>query len=192
MTSKKSPSILRAAHGAAATLGALLVSETPPLDEVPPPNAEDTERGLALAKKRGRPFQADNTAGANRKPALALLGVEIDAADPRYRKALRKASSYRQRRIRELAMQHGGTLGAGPSAMLASSALALAASRMLYELAGESLDAELFVRAAKLADSARAQELTAVALAEREAASRPRANAIDAVRARIMGPKEGT
>lgn len=66
----------------------------------------------------------------------------------------------------------GGRLGSGPCAMLASAALALAGSRCLYELGAETLDAGLFKAAAALADSARQCELTAVGLAEREAAGR--------------------
>ncbi len=64
---------------------------------------------------------------------------------------------------------HGGTLGAGPSAVLASAGLALAASRYVYALAAESGDPTMFKQAASLADHARTAELTAVALAEREA-----------------------
>lgn len=178
---------LRAAHGNGAD--ALLRSERRPLDEIPPLNANDTAAGLALAANRGRPFTPGNRAAAGRKPALALLGVPVDAADPRYRRALRKAAAYRQRRTRELAIQHGGYLGAGPAAMLASSALALAASRVLHELAAETLDADLFVKAAQLADKARQQELTAVDLADREAKAReastsaPHAALVDALTA---------
>lgn len=173
---KQQPSILRTAHGTAAP--ALLVAERPPLDESDPPNADDTAKGLALAERRGRPFQKGNRAAENRRPALALIGVPLDAAHPGYRSALRRANAYRQRRVRELAIAHGGYLGAGPSAMLASAARALAASITLNELAAAELAAgrakaaaDLFAQAARLADSARQQELTAVALAEREHAA---------------------
>lgn len=166
----KGPSFLRTAHGNGAP--ALLRVERPPLDELPTPNAADTARGLAEAHKRGRPFQKGNRAASNRKPSLCLLGVPLETADPRYRNALRKAEAWRQRRVRELAVQGGGELGAGPCSMLANAAFALAASRVLQELAGHTLDATLFVQAARLADSARQQELTAVALAEREAEAR--------------------
>jgi hypothetical protein len=102
------------------------------------------------------------------------MPLELAKSDPRYQKALRQAQRYVRRRCRELAVMHGGYLGAGPSAMLASAGLAMAASRVLYELASETLDERVFVSAARLADSARQQELTAVALAEREAAARPK------------------
>lgn len=175
-------SILRTAHGNNSK--ALLVAERPPIDELPPLNAGDTEEGEALAAGRrnggtpGSPFKPGNKMAAGRKPSLCLLGVPVTTSDPRYRSALRKANTYRQVRIRELATQHGGHLGAGPSAMLASSARALASSILLNELGAEALAAGtakairnasgLLALAARLADSSRQQELTAVALAERE------------------------
>ena len=169
--------VIRSAHGTGAS--ALLRTETTPLEEIPPPNADDTARGLALAGQRGRPFQPGNACARNRRPALALLGVSLDPTHTGYRNALRRANAYRQRRVRELAVVHGGYLGAGPSAMLASAARALAASVTINELAAAELAAgrvkeaaDLFSQAARLADSARMQELTAVGLAEREAAAR--------------------
>jgi hypothetical protein len=65
--------------------------------------------------------------------------------------------------------------------MLANAALALASSRVLYEIASETLDPAMLQSAARLADQARQQELTAVALAEREAAARPAPNVHDAI-----------
>ena len=85
--------------------------------------------------------------------------------------SLRQAKRYVQRRCRELAVAHGGELGAGPSAMLAAAGLAMAASRYLYSQAAVTGDAATFRSAAALADSARQQELTAVGLAEREASA---------------------
>lgn len=170
MTKPKGPDFIRAAHGKGRD--ALERTELPPLDELPAVNAEDTAQGLALRAQRGRPFQRGNQAAKNRKPGLACLGLPVDGADPRYLSALRKAKRLMQRRCAELAVLHGGHLGAGPSTMLANAALATAASRVLYEIAAASLDPSLFKQAAALADSARQQELTAVALAAREAAAR--------------------
>ncbi len=165
-----SPSLLRTAHGTGES--ALLRTERPPVDELTPLRAEDTEAGLAVRKARGRPFTRGNAAPKGKTATLATVtSKELGKGDPRWRNALRQANTYRQRRVRELAIQHGGTLGAGPCAMLANAAHAMAASRVLYELAAETLDADLFKKAASLADSARQQELTAVALAEREAAA---------------------
>lgn len=177
-----SPSLIRTAHGAGAD--ALVRVETPPLDEVPIPNEHDTAVGLAETKRRGKPFEKGNAAARGRKPMLAGLGLE--ASDPRYRKALAKAERYRQRRCRELAVSHGGYLGVAPSAMIASAARALASSLVLTELADQLLAvgssksnkaaANLLLQAARLADSSRQQELTAVALAERESKARPTTN----------------
>ena len=169
------PSILRSAHGNGGD--AILRAERPPLDELAAPNAELARQGHEELTRRGRPFQKNNQAAKGRRPALALLGVPIDTSDARWRRAMRKARRYMQRRVRDLAAQCGGTLGTGPSAMLASAARALAASTVLYELAGETLDPKMFRDAAALADSARQQELTAVGLAEREVAARPKNNA---------------
>jgi hypothetical protein len=175
-------SLINPGHGTAAAAGALLVAERPPLDETAPPNAADTAAGLAEATRRGRPFTRGNAAAKGKKPALCLLAVPLEACDPRYRAAMRQANAYRQRRCRETAVSCGGTLGAGPSAMFASSARALAASVVLNTLAGELLAAgdvkaasAMFATAARLGDSSRQQELTAVGLAERDRASRPRA-----------------
>lgn len=161
------------AHGKGAS--ALARVERPKIDDLQPLNVDDTDRGLALAERRGRPFEAGNSAASGRKPALCSLGVPIEATDPRYRSAMRKANAYRQRRVREVAVMFAGRLGAGPCAMLAAAARALAASIVLNTLAGEALasgatdDAtKLFLAAARLGDSSKQQELTAVALAERE------------------------
>lgn len=166
------PDPIRTAHGTGAST--ILRVEQPPLDEIPPLNAAETERALAERERRGRPFEPGNRAAVGRKPALCVMGLPIGTADPRYRRAARKARNWTQRRIRELATMHGNQLGAGPSGALANAGLALAASRVLYELASETLDAKLFQQAADLADKAKQQELFAVGLAAREAAGRPK------------------
>ncbi len=185
---RRGPSILRTAHGNGAD--AILRAETPPIDELPPVNAAIASQGNAELARRGRPFERGNQAAKGRKPGLALMGLPIATADPRYRSALRKARTYMQRRAHELAAVHGGYLGAGPSAMLVNAAFALAASRVLSELASETLDAKLFRDAAALADSARQQELTAVALAEREAAARPVSNPHADLAAALSAPRQ--
>lgn len=147
-------------------------AEAPALDEIPLPDGSRTEQGLALRRERGRPFERGNKAAMGRRPILAALAVPLAGADPRYKRALAKGKRYLARRVRELSVQCGGELGAGPCAMLAHAARATAASVLLYELAGEKLDAALFAQAARLGDAARTAELTAVGLAEREAAAR--------------------
>lgn len=163
----------RRAHGKGA--GALLRVETAPVDELPPLNAEDTEQGLASAKRRGRPFEPGNTAAVNRRPALASVGgMPLDAENPAYKRALGWARRYRARRIRELAIQHGGELSSGVCGMITNSALDMAHSRFLAFEAARTGDAETMSQSSKLAQSSRQQELTALEVASREAAARPR------------------
>ena len=161
---------LRTAHGAGAD--ALLRCETPPLDEVPAANATDASQGLALAAARGRPFERGNAAGSLRKPRMAQAGLDVPGADPRWRAFEKQGKRYAQRRCRELAILSGGTLGAGPSSMIASAGLALAASRFAYAVGAASGDIATLKQAAQLADHARQSELTAVALAKLEATAR--------------------
>ena len=163
---------LRRAHGAGAS--ALVRVEVLPPDELMTPNADDTAANLAIRSAVGRPFQPGNRAAAGRRPRLALLGVSVDATDPRYALALRRAARYRKRRCSELAAVHG-YVSAGASSLIASAALALCASRYLYEVGASTGDAETLKRASALANDARQNELAAWELASREAAARPSA-----------------
>lgn len=161
-----SPSILRTAHGKGAS--ALRRAETPPLDELSPLNATDTETGLALRKKRGRPFEKGNRAAAGRGPDLTRMGVNLDTTDDVDRRsALRKAETLRRHRAREMSTMHGGELSSGVHTELASWALAIAFSRLAYDR-GDATQGAL------LAERASAHQLKAVGLAERETKSRPR------------------
>lgn len=159
---------LRAGHGAGK--GAPRVEVTP-ADEMPTPNANETAANLASRRGRGRPFEPGNRAAAGRRPKLALLGVTVDAADPRYALSLRRAGRYRRRRCAELAAVHG-YVSAGAASMIASASLALCASRYLYELAATTGDADTLKRASALANDARQNELAAWELAAREAEGR--------------------
>lgn len=110
----------------------------------------------------------------NRKTKIALMGVSkliLDNADPRYKRALLNASSYRKVRTKELAVMHG-CVSSGASALLASASLALAASRFLYEKVAETGDISLLKQAAQLADSARQSELAAWEMSAREGAAK--------------------
>lgn len=164
---------LRKAHGNGAAV--LTRVETLPVDELPPLNARDTEHALAERKRVGRPFERGNTAARGRKPALATrAGLQLDAKDPEYKKALKLAQRYRAQRVRELSVMHGGSLSAGVCSLLTSEALDTAASRYIAGLAAKSGDVNLHLVASRLAQSARQHALTALELASREAAVRPR------------------
>jgi hypothetical protein len=165
---------LRRAHGIGAA--ALARVETLPLDEHRAPNAADTERGLALRAARGRPFQKGNKAAAARKPTIAsVAGIPVHSDDEGYRRLLRWARAYRNHRVRELSVQYGGDLSAGVCGILTSAAQALAMSRFLAEYtAKKGISLKVAAVATKLAMDARQMELTAMEMAEREVAARPR------------------
>lgn len=122
-------------------------------------------------------FGKGNKSAVGRKPAMVKLGVPLsmcDVHDPRYRKLLRNAGSYRRFRCEELARAHG-FLSAGASSMVASASLALAASKFMYTLAAEATDqrkaSELVSLASKLSMDAMRAEQLAWEIAGREAAA---------------------
>ena len=133
-----------------------------------------------VGKKRGWPKGRKRPI---RRTKLAVLGIPsgvLDRGNPSYARCLRLASAYRKVRVRELTISHG-FVSSGASALLASGAHALAASRYLYEKAAEADGPEmleLLRLAAKLADSTRANELAAWELCSREGVARKRSAAL--------------
>jgi hypothetical protein len=162
----------RRAHGTGAA--ALARVETKPLNERPPLNAADTDAGLALRARRGRPFAKGNAAAAGRKPSIAsVAGIPATAVDEGYGRVLRWARAYRNHRVRELSVMFGGDLSAGVCAIITSAAQALAWSRFLGEhTAQKGVALKIVTAASKLAMDARQLELTATELAERESKAR--------------------
>lgn len=106
---------LRSAHGTARESGALIVVETPPIDEIKPATAEDTARGLRLAAKRGRPFEPGNSAGKANGPELTRTkrlpkkkpSKRETATYNERRNLRRKAKTLQDTRRRELAIEWG-------------------------------------------------------------------------------------
>lgn len=184
---KKSPEILRTAHGDGA--GALIRAEVPPISELPPiPHVygADTGAELTVSTPKGARFAKKNDAAKRKRPALAGLGVTMPADHPEYAAAMRKANAYRKHRVAELSRMHGCGLSAGVCSMIASSARALAASQLLHDMAERAIRngqpetaAKLISQALAAADKSRQQELTALALCEREASSFRKANPVD-------------
>lgn len=174
----------RAAHGTGAA--ALARVETLPADEMPSPVPAPMASDASRAPRQGRGFRADDAATkeAARKGGLAkagksrlaaslgLQGLTTSEAFVPYR---RSAETFRRHHCSELASMAGGVCGSGPSSMVASAALQLAASRYLFDLAGASGDPQLFVQAAQLADRSRQSLLTAYEMAVRQAQARPAA-----------------
>jgi hypothetical protein len=128
---------------------------------------EGRKRGWPKGKPRGR------------KTKLAVLGIPsgvLAAGNQDYARCVRLASAYRKVRVRELTVNFG-YVSSGASALLASAAHALAASRYLYQAAATASGPdvlELLKSGAKLSDSARQNELAAWELAKREGEARKR------------------
>ena len=157
--------VFRSAHGAAAEHGALLVAEAKPLDELRPPNAADTERGLALCAARGRPFQVGNRAAAGRGPSLARVNADPDAPEERQR-VHRKAASLQRTRARELAVMYGGPVSSAVKTELKLWALDVAWAEH-YDRLGDARTAS------QLAEKSSAHLLKAEGYAVRDAQARP-------------------
>jgi len=166
---------IRSAHGAAAALGRIAVVETSPIDElpagVPALNAPAQPARDGLGRYRaGHPatIAAARAAGRAKRDRTALahtLGVASD--DPAWRTYLGQAEAFRRAQVRLLAETvGGGRCGPAPAALVASAALALAASRFRYAQ-GEMTEG------ARLAAEVRANLLGAHELCAREAAARP-------------------
>lgn len=114
-----------------------------------------------------------------KKHKLAIMGIStelLERSDPRYKEMLRLANSFRRHRAREMMIAHG-YVSAGVNAILANSALSLAASRYIYEKAIETGDHSFFTMYSKLATDSRQNELSAWELCAREAQARKKAAA---------------
>jgi hypothetical protein len=165
--------ILVPAHGTAAKGGAVLVAETVQLKDMATPNAARTEEGLALAARRGRPFQRGNTAGANRGASLTRITSHVvtvcDPNSPEERlRARRKAQSLVTQRRRELEVQTAGPVSSAVKVELVAWARATAWAEM-YDRAG------LTAASVAFAEKASGHGMKALGLAERESEARPKA-----------------
>jgi hypothetical protein len=90
--------------------------------------------------------------------------------------------------LESLARQAGGEVGPGPSTMVASAALQLAASRWAFDKGGASGDAALLKLGSSFANDSRQNLLAAYELATREAQTRPRGPADPLARFRGSQP----
>jgi hypothetical protein len=145
---------------------------TPKVQELSSPNAAEAQERvtyLALANS----FPNRNSPIKVRKTKLAVLGIPSDILDsghPEYARTVRLANAYRKIRAKELYLAHG-YVSSGVTALLSAGSLALAASRFMYETAANadpSVISDLLSKGAKLADSARQNEISAWELCARE------------------------
>lgn len=155
--------------------------ETPRADELPPATPADA---VQLDRDANGRFTAGNAVAKSKRLRPGLRGLTgAEQTSPAYEPFARWGRRYGAHRRRELASAHGGELSAGVGAIVESAALAMASSRFLTHLAGQTGDADLFQRAARLAESARQHELAAWELASREAQARPKTTVLDQIEA---------
>jgi hypothetical protein len=102
--------------------------------------------------------------------ALGLSTLVADTTFGPYRSA---AEEFVKHHLACLAQQAGGELGPGPSTMVASAALQLAASRWAFDRGAEQSDPALIKLGSALANDSRQNLLAAFELAVREAKARP-------------------
>lgn len=169
--------MLRPAHGTARDYGALLAVETAPADELPEGVPDEPGRDRDPLTGRFRPrnrLAAQGGRGRGAALSLArLLGFLELPDDHRFARYHRLAREWREAQAVSLAATvGGGILSPGVSSIIASAALALAASRYLYDQGAESGDAKLLGQGARLADQSRTSLLTAHELCAREAQAR--------------------
>lgn len=125
----------------------------------------------ATAKELGR---RGGEARARRVRLVDSLGLATIAADTTFAPYRSAAEVYVAHHLAELAKVAGGHVGPGPSTMIASAALQLAASRFLFDRFASTLEPSDAKAASSLADAHRQNTLAAYELAVREAQARPR------------------
>lgn len=168
---------LRTGHGTGAGVPRV---EVLPADELPlgvPSNAPKISR--PTHDKAGRFAPGNELArlgGLARKgktrlaERMGLAKLPEGSAFARYKAA---AVSFRRAQCAELAKTVGGGIcGPAPSSLIASAALQLAWSRYLADAAGETGDADMALKASKLADASRQNLLAAHELCAKEARAR--------------------
>lgn len=160
----------RSAHGKARRLGALVVVETCPANELPAASPSTTVQ--AQRDSAGR-FLRGNRIATGKRLRPGIRGT-LDALkpDPAFVVFLRWARRYSAARRAELARAHGGELSCGVGSLIESASLALAASRFVAARGAERADPAMLAQSARLSEQAKQLELSAWELASREAKAR--------------------
>lgn len=159
--------------------------EVLPAEELPSPvPAPEPRRSVTLRFKPSGGFADRETAlecarrgGEARKRRLRLiasLGLKRCSNDKAFSSYRSAAEEFVQFHIKELAKLAGGEVGPGPSTMVGSAALQLAASRYAYDKFTDTEDPMWANLGSKWADASRQNLLACYELAVREAQARPR------------------
>lgn len=120
--------------------------------------------------KRGRPKGSKDKYNV-RLGALGISREALEKAEPSFRHCIELADRWRKHRQTEYIANHG-YVSSGVGALLASAALALAASRFLHEKAAATGDLSLLTQATRMATDHRQTELSAWELCAREGIAR--------------------
>jgi hypothetical protein len=170
---------LRTGHGNGAGVPRI---EVLPADELPlgvqaPPQARarDERRPDGTFARGARTLQAmGGHAAAGRSKLASRMGLRSLPAGSPFSPYKKSAAAFRRAQCAELARNvGGGRCGPAPSSLVASAALQLAWSRFLGDLAAEQGDADLALKASRLAEASRQSLLAAHELCAKEALARP-------------------
>lgn len=170
-----------------------------PTDETPHPVADPREPLSGVDRRQNGTVASPQAAaelgrrGGQVRAARVLLarglGIPLNLTSEAFKPYRYAANAFRRHHCAELARQAGGEVGAGPSSMVASAALQLAASRFLFDQAARTGDAATFKTASQLANDSRQNLLAAYELAVRSAEARRLAAGPTDPLAAFRGPK---
>lgn len=127
----------------------------------------NSETARALGQKGG-------LTKARRVRLVDSLGLKKIADDATFKPYRDAAEEFVSHHLGELAKSAGGSVGPGPSTMVASAGLQLAASRWAFDRGAEENDAALIKLGSSLANDSRQNLMAAFEMAVREAQARPR------------------
>jgi hypothetical protein len=173
----RAKSFFRAGHGAGKGVPHIEIVRDELSAPVPaPPTAPDVP--LAF-REDGKIADADTAKEMGRRGGLAKarrvrlvdsLGLAKIAEDSAFGPYRSSAEQFIAAHLAELAQVAGGVVGTGPSTMVTSAALQLAASRYCFDRASERGDTDLMKQGSVLANDSRQNLIAAYELATRTAA----------------------
>jgi hypothetical protein len=147
-------------------------SHTPAAPTVPLAFRSDGKIGdSATARELGRRGGKKTASRVRLVDSLGLAAIAESATFAPYRNA---AEDFVKAHLSELAALAGGSVGSGPSTMVASAGLQLAASRWAFDQGAAGGDAALIKMGSGLANDSRQNLMAAYEMAVREAKDRPR------------------
>jgi len=190
----------RKAHGAAARGGALVVHEPVPFDELRRPSPQSEPTGPVNRRSNGTVADSEAARELGRRGGqktalhtriLRSLGLVELAVDHAFRPYETAGQDYADAYIASLARMFDGTCGEGPASIAKTAGMQLAISRYFYDLGKQAGDPKLLGQSSQLGNDSRVSAGAAYELQSREAEarskSRPAADAVAAMRNRILG-----